>query len=174
MNKTYLESGEYKRKYDNATDSPQVNKALYDCAKQALKHRSGTVFEDMYWIDSDTGKIVSSIIDSTEEHAIIYTESIKQIIKKNQNLIAIHTHPSSMPPSVSDLNSCYKNKYNCGFIACHDGKVFGYTSYEEVNKRIYEIYISDCIMNGYSDYDAQMIALEKLSKAYKINVWEVT
>lgn len=31
----------------------EVNKTLYDCAKTALKHRSGTVFEDMYWIDSE-------------------------------------------------------------------------------------------------------------------------
>ena len=35
VNKTYIESGEYKRKFDNATDDPLVNKALYDCAKTA-------------------------------------------------------------------------------------------------------------------------------------------
>ena len=45
VNKTYLESGEYRRKFDNATDTANVNKSLYDCSKTALKHRSGTAYE---------------------------------------------------------------------------------------------------------------------------------
>lgn len=34
VNKTYVDSGEYKRKYDSATDNKEVNKSLYDCAKK--------------------------------------------------------------------------------------------------------------------------------------------
>lgn len=173
VNKSYIESGEYKRKYDNATDNQEVNKTLYDCAKTALKHRSGTVFEDMYWIDSETGKTVLSVTDSTDERAIIYTDKIRNTIKNNKNIVTLHTHPSSMPPSISDLNSCCINKYKIGFVACHDGKVFAYSSTEIVNDQIYNMYIQRYIKEGYDEFDAQLKAIDRLSKSFRIKVWEV-
>ena len=36
-------------------------------AKEMLKHRSGTLYEDMYWIDGDTGEIVASALDEKIE-----------------------------------------------------------------------------------------------------------
>lgn len=173
INNTYIEGGEYRRKFDNMTDNSDVNKSLYNCAKTALKHRSGTAYEDMYWIDSDTGRILLSVTDSTDERAIVYTDKIKKAILSQQNTITLHTHPSSMPPSVSDLNSCFKNGYKKGFIACHNGKIFGYTANEEVNERVYNMYIEHFIKDGYSEYDAQIRALNKLSQTYDISVWEV-
>lgn len=173
INNTYIESGEYRRKFDNMTDNSEVNRSLYNCAKTALKHRSGTAYEDMYWIDSVTGRILLSVTDSTDERAIIYTDKIKKAILNRQNVITLHTHPSSMPPSVSDLNSCCKNGYKKGFIACHNGKIFGYTANEEVNERIYNMYIESFLKDGYNEYDAQMRALNKLSQTYDISVWEV-
>ena len=80
VNKTYIDGGEYRRKFDDLSDNPAVNKALYECSKAALKHRSGTELEDMYWIDGKTGKIILSVTDSKEERAIIYTEKIKNTI----------------------------------------------------------------------------------------------
>lgn len=173
VNKMYIESGEYKRKYDKATDNSEINKTLYDCAKAALKHRSGTVFEDMYWIDSETGRIALSVTDSTDERAIIYTDKIRNTIKNNKNIVTLHTHPSSMPPSISDLNSCCNNKYKIGFVACHDGRVFGYTSNTAVNEQIYNMYIQRYTKDGYDEFDAQLKALERLSESFDIKVWEV-
>jgi SPP1 gp7 family putative phage head morphogenesis protein len=173
INNTYIESGEYRRKFDNMTDNSEVNRSLYNCAKTALKHRSGTAYEDMYWIDSETGRILLSVTDSTDERTIIYTDKIKKAILSQQNAITLHTHPSSMPPSISDLNSCFKNGYKKGFIACHNGKIFGYTANEEVNERIYNMYIESFLKDGFDEYDAQMKALNKLSQTYDISVWEV-
>lgn len=171
VNKTYIDSGEYKRKFDNATDNPEVNKSLYDCSKTALKHRSGTEYEDMYWLDSESGRIVFSILDSEEKRAIIYSEKIKQSISNRTNLLTLHTHPSSMPPSASDLNSCCENKYKMGFVACHNGRIFGYTSNELINERIYDMYIQNFIKNGYEEFDAQLSALEKLAQFLDISIW---
>lgn len=173
VNKTFLESGEYRRKFDNATDNPFVNKTLYDCSKRALKHRSGTVFEDMYWINYNTGKILLSVEDSIEERAIVYTDKIKNIIKDNNNIITLHTHPSSMPPSCSDLNSCFNNGYKIGFVACHNGKIFGYTSNELINEKLYSMYIESFIKDGYEELEAQLNTLIKLSQSYDIKIWEV-
>ncbi len=173
VNKTYVDSGEYRRKYDKLTDDPEVNKTLYDCAKAALKHRSGTEFEDMYWINTDTGKVVFSITDSTEKRAILYTDNIKKSIKDFKNAVTIHTHPSSMPPSISDLNSCFTNNYSVGFVACHDGKVFRYTSEEFVSESIYNLYVQRYINDGYDEYNSQLKALKRLSESFKIEVSEV-
>jgi proteasome lid subunit RPN8/RPN11 len=174
VNKTYIDSGEYRKKFDKLTDNPEVNKSLYECAKKALKHRSGTEFEDMYWIDGESGNILLSVTDSTDERAIVYSDRIKNAIKDYDNAITLHTHPSSMPPSISDLNSCCKNNYSMGIVACHNGKIFGYTSKEYVNESIYSMYIQRYIKDGDDEYNAQLKALERLSQSFDINIREVT
>lgn len=174
VNKSYIESGEYRKKFDYATDNPIVNKTLYDCAKKALIHRKGTAFEDMYWIDYNSGKIILSVTDSTIERSIVYTKKIKEIIKTNENIITLHTHPSSMPPSVSDLNSCFDNGYKMGFIACHNGKLFAYSSNVRINEKIFDLYINSFMSQGYDEFNAQINALERAKNNFDIDFWEVT
>lgn len=173
VNKAYISSGEYRRKFDKATNNSDVNKTLYDCAKKALNHRSGTIYEDMYWIDGSTGGIILSVLDSNDERAIVYTDKIKKIISQNPNAITIHTHPSSMPPSVNDFNSCFNHNYSVGFIACHNGKVFKYSANEEINSNLYDMYVGDFLKDGYEEFEAQVKSLEKLKKIYKIEFEEV-
>lgn len=175
VNKTYIGSGEYRRKFDNITDNKKVNKTLYNCAKKALKHRSGTACEDMYWIDSDTGKIIADEITGNYERKIKYSSKTKKIVDsyKKERLITIHTHPSSMPPSVGDLNSCNRNSYKLGIIACHDGKVFAYTSKKYINENLYNMYISSFISEGFSEYESQLKALDELMKNHDVSYWEV-
>ena len=174
VNKTYIDSGKYKRKYDNATDNQEVNKILYACAKEALKHRSGTVFEDMYWIDYVTGRVLCSITDSTDERTIKYSDRIKKAVKTNSNIVTIHTHPSSMPPSIDDFNSCYENGYKMCFVACHNGTVFRYSANEKVNSRLYNLYIQSYMNKGMFEFEAQLKAIDKLSQSYDIKFWEVS
>lgn len=173
INNSYIDSGEYRRKFDNATDNPQVNKTLYDCAKTALKHRSGTVYEDMYWIDGGTGRVILAVTDSTDERAIIYTEKIRKIISGKNNIITIHTHPNSMPPSADDFNSCFKNGYNMGIIACHNGRVFKYTSSQLISIILYNLYIGEYAGAGCEEFDAQLKALQKLKETHMLDFEEV-
>ena len=63
VNFSYIESGEYRRKFDSISDNIKLNRLLYQLAKKMLKHRSGTLYEDMYWIDIDTGEIVASEVN---------------------------------------------------------------------------------------------------------------
>lgn len=175
VNKTYLESGEYKRKFDNATQNSDLNKALYKKAKEALIHRSGTVLEDMYWFDSDTGCVIAKEIDGIQERRIVYSSKTKNAVNayEKNKLITLHTHPSSMPPSAGDFNACFRHGYKCGFIACHNGKVFGYTASEELNERLYNMYIESYVKSNHSEYDAQILALNELKRNCKIDFWEV-
>ncbi len=173
VNKTYIDSGEYRRKFDKITDNPEVNKTLYNCAKTALEHRSGTLIEDMYWVDGNNGKIVTKEVSSKEKQAITYSDKTRKIVKNSSDLISIHTHPGSMPPSIEDFNSCFRNGYVKGVVACHDGKVFVYSSSEKISGQLYEMYIKMGKLDGLSEFDAQINALKKLMQNYKIDFWEV-
>ena len=54
INKTYINSGNYRRKFDLISDDIKLKRLLYLLAKKMLTHRAGTLFEDMYWIDPET------------------------------------------------------------------------------------------------------------------------
>lgn len=173
VNKSYIDSGEYRKKFDALSDNESVNKTLYDCSKAALKHRSGTINEDMYWIDGDTGKSICSVTDSVDDRGIRYSSKIENSIKNYNNVVTVHTHPGSMPPSISDFNSCNKYGYSFGIVACHNGKVFKYTSNQEVSEDLYNLYIVSFMDKGYSEYDAQYKTLCKIKENYLIDFWEV-
>lgn len=173
VNKTYIESGEYRRKFDKITNSTDANRTIYTKAKEMLKHRSGTLFEDMYWIDGASGEIIASALNETTESAIAYSESIKKAIKGKENIIAIHTHPHSMPPSVADFNSACFNNYAVGVIACHDGKVFCYVANTEISDKVCAMYAERFLNQGYTEFEAQIKALEKLKESGAIDFWEV-
>ena len=141
VNSTYINSGVYKKKFDTISNSKKLSRVLYKIAKKMLVHRSGTKYEDMYWIDLDTLKIVAKEIDGITEHAIIYSNETKKTIKKYPNLITIHTHPDSFPPSINDLNSNFDHGYVLGIIICHNGKIFIYSAREQINENYYKMVV---------------------------------
>ena len=95
VNSTYISSGEYRNKFDKITDNKDVNRVLYIKAKEMLLHRSGTLYEDMYWFDADTGQVIAKEVNSFEEEQILYSESINRAIE-GKNVL--------------------------GIVLCHDGK----------------------------------------------------
>lgn len=100
-------------------------------------------------------------------------ESIKKAQKQKLQIVTIHSHPNSFPPSIEDLNSNYKYKYLLGVICCHDGKIFIYSSEEYINENYFHMCVSDYKKDGYNDYDAQIMALDKIKKRHKIYIKEV-
>lgn len=173
VNCTYISSGEYRNKFDRITDDKDVNRALYIKAKEMLLHRSGTLYEDMYWFDADTGRVIAKEVNSFEEEQILYSESINKAIEGKSNVIAAHTHPCSMPPSIADFNSAKDHNYMLGIVLCHDGKIFCYKSDETVTKMMYNLYVADYYLQLHDEYLAQLEALKELSETYDIEFWEV-
>lgn len=114
-----------------------------------------------------------SIEDSTKESVISYTPTIWNVIKNNDKLVTLHTHPSSMPPSVADFNACFWNGYKFGVVACHNGKVFIYSSGQEISEKLYDLIIGDYVSKGFSEFEAQIKALERLRQNYDIDFREV-
>ena len=172
INHTYIESGAYRRKFDKITDNKEVNRVLFLKAKEMLNHRSGTLFEDMYWIDADSGEIVAKLLDEKEEQKINYTPAIKGLIK-NRRLITMHTHPESFPPSDADFNSAFIHGYYKNLIICHDGKIFVYSSDDIIDRDLYSAYVEKFKKLGYNEYEAQIITLNNLAENHDIYFKEV-
>ena len=173
VNSTYINSGVYKKKFDTISNSKKLSRVLYKIAKKMLVHRSGTKYEDMYWIDLDTLKIVAKEIDGITEHAIIYSNETKKTIKKYPNLITIHTHPDSFPPSINDLNSNFDHGYVLGIIICHNGKIFIYSAREQINENYYKMVVESYLKQGYNEDASQLMALFEIQKNFDILFREV-
>lgn len=73
VNYTYINSGEYKRKFDCISNNKKLSRILYKTAKIMLKHRSGTKYEDMYWIDLDSLSIIAKETNAGVEKQIMYS-----------------------------------------------------------------------------------------------------
>ena len=174
IDQSYIESGEFRKKFDLITDDKDINRLLYICAKKMLYHRSGSLQEDMYWIDANSKQIVAKELDQIQEQKVIYSKKTRKKINKQQGLITIHTHPSSSPPSVGDFNSNYRNKYSLGVVCGHDGKVFIYTSHVEIPVGFYAKKVEYYRKLGYNDYEAQIETIKSLSNVYNIKCKEVT
>lgn len=170
----YISSNRYRKKFDYISNDKKLNKLLYKIAKKMLLHRSGTEYEDMYWIDLINGKIVCKITDSKYKKKILYTTTIKKMIKKSENLLTIHTHPDSFPPSIDDINSNYDHNYEIGIVICHDGRVYMYSAEERINVNYYKLTVEDYLKNGYNEDAAQIDALKELQKKFSIYFKEVT
>lgn len=173
INRAYINSGEYRKKFDNVSTDRCLNRLLYNLTKKMLYHRSGTKFEDMYWVDMSSLKIVYKIIDSVVEEKILYTWRIKRIVRKKKGLITIHTHPSGSPPSISDLRSNYIYKYSLGIVCGHNGKVYIYTANEEVSKERYKSLGGKFLNLFKSREKAQVLMLEELQKQFDVVIKEV-
>lgn len=174
INHTYINSGVYRRKFDMISASGKLNRLLYRLAKKMLEHRSGTKYEDMYWIDPESIMVVAEETESNSEEEIVYRESLIPKIRQYGNLVTIHSHPNSFPPSINDLNSNYSNHYSIGIVVCHDGRIFMYSSGQEINEDYYKLTVEEYLKSGYNEYEAQMHALTDLQSRFDILIKEVT
>lgn len=173
INHSYIQSGEYRKKFDEISSDKALNRKIYQITKRMLEHRSGTLYEDMYWLDIDSLEVVASETEQKTESRIKYSKTTKKAISKNDNLLVIHTHPNSMPPSINDFNSALRNKYRLCIVCCHDGKIFLYNSKKHVLDFLNKGTIAKYKKMGYNDFDSQMFALEELQSSGDIFLKEV-
>ena len=174
INHTYIESGSYRRKFDGISDNPELNRLLYQLAKKMLLHRSGTELEDMYWIKLDDIEIVAEETSSFIEKEIVYSEKTQKVISRNSDLLTIHSHPYSFPPSISDINSNFINKYSMGIIICHDRRIYMYSAEEEISSDYYVLTVEEYLKQGYNEDEAQILTWKELETKFNIKVKEVT
>lgn len=128
INKKVIESPEYRRRFNQVSGNAQVNRKAWQFAKEMLEHRSGTRYEDLAFIDSDTGKgLINKNYDN--ERMANPSKAMMKMLNESADgtVIAMHNHPGSSIPSIPDLKACIQRKYMKGIIVCHDGKIYVYS-----------------------------------------------
>lgn len=173
IDRKHIASSQYRRKFDTISDSPELNRLLFKLAKKMLYHRSGTTFEDMYWISPETMTSVAEELNATEEKSIKYSRRTRRVVAHNKGLITIHSHPDSFPPSIDDFNSNYSNRYSIGIVVCHDGSVYLYSSNQIIGKTYYDLLVANFLKDGYNEREAQIHALNELKRNFDIDFKEV-
>ena len=86
INRTYIESGEYRKKFDCISSDAELNKLLYRLAKKMLIHRSGTLFEDMYWVNPETLQVIASETSCELEQCVKYSATTVKAIRGKRRI----------------------------------------------------------------------------------------
>lgn len=167
----YINSDEYKQKFDGLTGEPKVDKQLYSQAVAQLTHRNGTYGEDLTLINAKTGTVEGRQSNSSSENGVEYNSSLNKAIADNPpySLISIHNHPTNNPPTGSDLASNGGRKYKLGVVVTHDGRVF---TYKAGNKpflaKSFDNTVDKNRSKGYNEYEAIVETLKQYQRDYGI------
>lgn len=173
VDSSFIESGQYRRKIDAITTSDKLNHLIYQKAKEMLFHRSGTEHEDMYWFDIDTESVLCSKLDETNIKEIRHTKAISRKLQKCEHILAVHTHPHSMPPSAEDFNCFVEAGYEVGIVLCHDGTIYMYSANKKISLQLMEMYIQREYQKSLDEKTAQLRALDKLMETGDIFYKEI-
>ncbi|MBP3569517.1 MAG: hypothetical protein J6K04_10170 [Lachnospiraceae bacterium] len=173
INRAYIESGEYRKKFDRISNNAELNKLLYQLAKKMLLHRSGTLYEDMYWIDPDVLCVVASEINCDMEQRIVYSHATIKAIRGKKGLLTIHSHPNSFPPSLADFNSNYEHHNGIGIVCGHDGSVYVYRAEEEIKQQDWTVEYHANYKRYKNERDAQEQVWRNLLEKYNAYLKEM-
>lgn len=126
--KSIIESPDYSRRLSSVDDNRTVSNKIIEEARKILKHRSGTLFEDLMYIDIRDGSFITRT-DYNKPRKVM--PSRKMIDKANKSpdytIATIHNHPGSTAPSPGDIHALYERKNAYGVVLCHDGTIYKYS-----------------------------------------------
>ena len=167
----YINSDEYKQKFNGITGNTKVDKQLHSQAIAQLTHRNGTYGEDLTLINAETGNIEGRQSKSLTENGVDYNKSLNKALADNSpySLISIHNHPTNNPPTGSDLASNGSKKYKLGVVVTHNGRVF---TYKAGNKPFlansFDNVVDKNRSKGYNEYEAIIETLKQYQHDYGI------
>lgn len=110
---------------------------VHDDMRRMLGHRSGTLYEDIYAYDLDTGVRIGSETSQRSTFSASIGKKLAGAMREStgagHRVAIVHNHPNSGAPSAADINSLRKNGASFGVIACHDGSIL---RFEQVGEPI--------------------------------------
>ena len=178
-------SKEFADKFKGKYANENVENAVIKACRQLVKNRNGTLFEEAFFIDAETGKTLSYIKCKTK-NSINMTKKLNKTLTnaREKSIIMIHNHPNSSPFSradylaSSDFSSCYET-----IAVGHNGTVFSFKNtfgtrgnylgfFDENGKqypyyeaiRDYRISYSKHLSRGKNDFEARHSAWKDVSE----------
>lgn len=140
INKELIFSIKYIEAIKSLGESRYCSKRILNSARKMLCHHHGDKYEDLYFIDCNTNKVLSRTDYKVREQEVLPTKVMIQFVKDNPNIISLHNHPTSTLPSPRDILTCFCVGYKYGLVMCHNGSIYQYsTPNENINEVIYDM-----------------------------------
>ena len=103
--------------------------------------------------------------------SINYSKKLLKKLEKYDNIITLHTHSKSMPPSPDDFNSKLEKGYAKSYELCHDGTIYEYGGSDEMSELLWTMYrdkLADATEN-----EKQLYAIKQIKRNYNVIFEEV-
>jgi hypothetical protein len=169
VNWTRVKSPEFRKAFDAITDDSKLNALLHSESLRILEHRNNTDFEDLVIINRTKHVVVGRSTNATEAGSARYTEDLKRRIVRAQTagdeLVALHNHPNSYPPSYHDIASVKGHGYSKSLAIGHNGDLYCIDRVSNSFQRYHhaETY-SRFIEAGNSEKKSAILSLDYLKK----------
>lgn len=171
MNTKEIESNRYRRKIETLPEEKSMHKTILSEMVSIIKQRSGTEYESLIFIDTETKEIRRSL-EFHSIRAVAPTKKMKRMLKtsKEHSIIAIHNHPGSSVPSWSDIEVATQRKYKYGLIAAHNGMVFKYQITGETKRMFYDAAVAKLNRVGYTESSLKIFCKEARAAGVEMEV----
>ncbi len=133
---------EYRGKIDVLNENIKTKRSIWNTAIEILEHRSGTKYEDLAFINSKNGKSIINKSYNVPKSAKM-NKKMKKMLKQAEpnTIIAIHNHPDSTVPSISDILCAEERGYKYGIVVGHNGNIFKYKIISKVDAYNVDFYL---------------------------------
>lgn len=175
VNRKLVNSKEYHDKFKDLTPHKNVNAQIYQRSKAILENRDGTDTERMAVINSRTGELLATNIESGSDVQLktgLTKEQYDTINSKNCDFIIIHNHPGSTRPSGTDILTLWKEqRATSSIVIGHDGTVY---SVSNINRKIPLDKIYEGAYNNYKSlgYDDNFAKKKATDDLYELNAFD--
>lgn len=173
MNRKAIESSDYRRKINTLPENPAIHRMIYNEMVNAVKTRSGTEYESLIFINSNTKEVKRSL-ESKRRLSVAPTAGMLKMISRSEDhsIIAIHNHPGSSVPSWADIVVAKERKYKYGLIAAHDGTIYKYEIIGDIKKMFYTSAIAKLDRTGYNSDSLKTFCADVLAAGIAMKVLE--
>lgn len=125
IDRSYINSNEYRKSFGFLKEDKRTITEVAREAVRALNHRQGTLGEDLAFINPKTGQVLRNTSSQLKKKTYPTTKMKEMVLNNIGQVIALHNHPESGAPSLSDLNNAKRYKY--GIVVGHSGIIYKYT-----------------------------------------------
>ena len=169
----FVKTSGYRKLYNNLDEPVDIQRTACKKAREMIAHRSGTKYEDLTFIDTVTGKSLTRS-DYDVESEVMPSMKMRRMVMAAEphTIIAMHNHPGSSVPSITDLISAHRKNYKYGLIVCHNGYVMRYNVLGDFNNVIVDQIldkVNDFLYNS-GDTKEQLRAMLELLKAENVEL----
>jgi hypothetical protein len=133
INRELVFSEKYIVAIKSLNETKYCTQNILTACRNALTHHHGDKYEDLYFIDSITNKMLARVDYRKREQEVTPTRVMKTMARNSNNIICVHNHPTNALPSPEDIKSCYSISYKYGLIACHNGTIYQYETFKKPN-----------------------------------------